>query len=256
MDLGLFAGVLWRFRIIVAVGLVVALALAVLSAAQVTFKNGVTLRYRTPTFYRADSILFVTQTGFPWGKAVQPYVNGDRAHPPVLSGDQQRLTNLAQVYAQYANSDIVAAILAKDRLLGTVNAQPMITNPNVGAPTLPLIDLSATASTQAGARRLAQGATTALISYLNAQMRAAGIAPSDRVVIQQLQRPTRVAVVQQPKKTIPILVFITVMLAACGLAFVLENLQRRPVGPTRIDRERDDPWVVLAQEPRHAQQHE
>jgi hypothetical protein len=232
MDLKLFSRVIWRFRIIIAAGFVLALGLGVLATAQLTFQNGISLKYRTPTFYKADAILLVTQLGFPWGSAVQQYLNNGNPKtntPPTVVGDQTRLTNLAQVYAQYANSDIIRGILARNgMLIGTVDAQPMITNLNVGAPTLPLIDLAATASGADRARALAQAATNALIGYIKAQQEASGTAPSDRVVIQVLQHPQQATVVQKPKKTPSILVFLAVMIAVIALAFVLDNLRKPP----------------------------
>jgi hypothetical protein len=250
MDLRLFARVIWRFRIVVAAGFVLAIGLAVLATAQVRLQNGFSLKYRTPTFYKADSILFVTQNGFPWGSAVQPYLNSGGSlnaatAPAIPVGDQVRLTNLAQLYAQYTNSDVIRRMLARSgNLVGVVNAQPMITNPNVGAPTLPLLDVSATASSAAAARGLAQAATDALDRYITGQQQAARIQPSDRVVIQELQRPRQVTVTQKPKKTVPILVFMTVMLGMIGLAFVLDNFRKPPPSLTEDGRGRRVPVVA------------
>jgi hypothetical protein len=232
MDLKLFSRVIWRFRIIIAAGFVLALGLAVLATAQLTFQNGISLKYRTPTFYKADAILLVTQKGFPWGSAVQQYLDNGNAKtgkPPTAFGDQARLTYLAQVYAEYADSDTVRRILARKGMPnGTVDAQPMITNPNVGAPTLPLIDISATASSADGTRALAQAATNALVAYIRAQQQASVTPPNDWVIIQELRHPQTVTVVQKPKKTPSILVFLAVMIGVIALAFVLDNLRKPP----------------------------
>jgi hypothetical protein len=251
MDMRLFGRVVWRFKILIACAFVLAFVLAILSMSQVSFKGGLSLRSRTPTFYKADALLFVTQHGFPWGYADQPYRSIAGTATPVPHGDQPRLTNLAQVFAEYANSDSVAGVLRRRGLIGAVDAEPVTTNPNVGAPTLPLIDISGTAASKAGAQALAQGATDALVAYVEEQAAAADIPISRRVMIQQLHRPKNVVVVQKPKKTVPILVFMTVMLAGVGLAFVLENLRPRPA-PKAVEQDDDGP-LLLTSEPRQVQ---
>ena len=252
MDLRLFGRVLWRFRILMGAAFLLAVALALLSVYQVRFSGGLVLKARTATFYKADATLFVTQHGFPWGYADQPYrVVGKTTPTPVLHGDQARLTNLAQIYAEYANGDEVAATIKRQGLKGKIDAQPITTNLNVGAPTLPLIDVAGIAAGKQAARRVAQAATDALVAYVEGQAQAADIPLERRVMIQELQRPKKVTVFQKPKQTVPILVFLTVMLAAVGLAFVLENLRPRP-GPKAVERDEEGP-VLLTPEPRHAQ---
>jgi hypothetical protein len=251
MDLRLFGRVIRRFWFVISAAFVVALALAVLSIYQVSVSNGLVLKARKATFYKADATLFVTEPGFPWGYADQPYRVIGKA-TPVLHGDQARLTNLAQVFAEYANGDEVAATLKRQGLKGKIDAEPLTTNPNVGAPTLPLIDIAGIAAGKQAARRVAQGATDALVAYVEAQARAAEIPRNRRVKIQVLQQPKKVTVFQKPKQTVPILVFLTVMLAAIGLAFVLENMRPRPA-PKAVERDEDGP-VRLSSDPRHAQQ--
>jgi hypothetical protein len=249
MDLRLFGRVIWRFRLLVSAAFVLAIALALLSVYQVRVSGGLGLKPRTATFYKADAVLFVTQHGFPWGYADQPYRVVGKA-TPVLHGDQTRLTNLAQVFAEYANGDEVAARLKRQGLKGKIDAEPVTTNPNVGAPTLPLIDVAGIAAGKQAARKVAQGATDALVAYVERQAEAAEIPLNRRVMIQVLQQPKKVTVFQKPKQTVPILVFLTVMLAAIGLAFVLENLRARPT-PRAVEREDDVP-MRLSADPRHA----
>ena len=171
MDLRLFGRVIWRFRLIIAAAFVVAIALAVLSAYQVSVSNGLVLKARKATFYKADATLLVTEPGFPWGYADQPYRVIGKATTPVLHGDQARLTNLAQLFAEYANSDAVAATLKRNGLKGKIDAEPVTTNLNVGAPTLPLIDIAGIAAGKQAARSVAEGATEALIANVERQMK-------------------------------------------------------------------------------------
>ncbi len=103
MNLELFARVLWRFKYVVAGGFVVALLLAVLTVAKLpSFKP------RTTTVYGSSATLLITQSGFPWGSAVQQYaLPGRKGQDPVPAGDLTRLTALANLYVQLANSDVI-----------------------------------------------------------------------------------------------------------------------------------------------------
>src|SRR6266852_4496056 len=77
MDLPLYIRVLWRFRLLVLPGFLVAIALAVLAYGKVDFQHGLTITPRAIPVYHADALLLVTQKGFPWGESQQPYVPGD-----------------------------------------------------------------------------------------------------------------------------------------------------------------------------------
>src|SRR5215470_1393727 len=103
MDFHLFGSVLWRFRYLVAAGLVVALLLSVLTVAKLP-----SFAPRTPPVYASHATLLVTQTGFPWGSAVQQYSQSPTGEGGLVpAGDLTRLTNLANLYVQLANSDLI-----------------------------------------------------------------------------------------------------------------------------------------------------
>ena len=74
MDLGLLARVVWRFKFLAAAGFVVAVLLAVLSTASVSFPGGrLTLKYRNPVIYTAQTRILATQSGFPGdGRSCRP----------------------------------------------------------------------------------------------------------------------------------------------------------------------------------------
>ena len=73
MDLRLFSRVLWRFRFLVAGGLVLACVLSFLSFASISFAGGSPkLTYRQTERWKATAVLFVTQKGFPYGYTVLP----------------------------------------------------------------------------------------------------------------------------------------------------------------------------------------
>ncbi len=220
MDLGLYASVLWRFRFLVLVGTLLAILLAALAMVKVTPSG---LKYRQQEVWQSQSTLFITQQGFPWGRSVfPPYVQGK----PYPYGDQNRFATLAELYAHLANSDPVKAIMARSGpVVGGVSAQAIPpTTPNG---TSPLVSILGSAPTALGAVKVTQLGTDAFLSYLSEQQSAARIPKSQRIDVSVLQRATPPLLVTPRKKTLPVIVFLAVMTATIGLAFILENARPR-----------------------------
>jgi len=92
---------------------------------------------------------------------------------------------------------------------------------------------------------LAERATGKFLRYLRHSQAAAHISPESRVVIQILNHATKATLVGSRKKTVPIIVFLLVMILTCGLALVLENVRpavivasvptRAPEAPSRSE---------------------
>lgn len=217
MDLQLFLRVIWRFRVLVAFGLVAAIGLAALSVV------------KTQVRYQSKSTLLVTQSGFPWGRAAEQFVpSGRSAAPATPTGDQTRLTNLASLYSQLANSDQVHAIVAQSGPIdGQITAAPIVPTFSSTGPTLPLLTITAVADSPRAATSLARRESAALQTYLRSHQDDAHIADSNRVLVQVLRQPGGATVAQGPKLTLPIFIFLAVMIPVIGLAFVLENLRPR-----------------------------
>lgn len=242
MDLGLYGRVLWRFRHIVAGGFVVGVLLSVFTVATINFSGFPHLVPRPAPIYQASADLFVTEPDFPWGSAVQTYTPSGQSGP-APTGDLGRLNSLANLYAQLANSDTIKALAARKSPPGgqITAAQKFYTNPAFYTSALPILTINGTATNPARAIATAQAGADALIGYLARHQRAADIPEAHRVVLQEIHRPARktVTVVNPTKKTLPIAVFLTVMLAVVGLVFVLENM--RPVPRTVVLRPEADP---------------
>src|SRR5947209_5049080 len=118
MDLRLYLRVIWRFRVIVGLGLVLACALSFFSYAKVSFKGGSPkISYRQAQTWQASSLVFLTQKGFPYGYTILPYT---------LSAQQTKgatpnfvpkyaapgtFTQLAFYYAPFVQSDGFHALL-------------------------------------------------------------------------------------------------------------------------------------------------
>jgi hypothetical protein len=238
LDLRLYFRVLWRFRVIVAAGFLVACALAFFSYARVSFAGGSPkITYRQAETWRATVLFFVTQKGFPYGYTVLPY------NPPSISGGAAggsggaatglvprfatplTFTQFAVYSAPFVQSDAFLAMLRKrTHIKGVVAAQAVVDTHLLPQP---YVELFAYASEPGDAVRLANTASGVFRQYVLEQDVANGIPASKRVELQVLSQARNAVIFSPRKKTTPIVIFLTVLLAAVGLAFVLENLRPR-----------------------------
>ena len=233
MDLKLYVRVLWRFRVVVAIGLVVAVVLAAFSTLKVG-PNGV--EFRQSELWSSTVRLLVTQNGFPEGRlyAQQPSESdavpqaGDQAKQlgiPVV--DPGRFNSLAILYARLATSDPILRLMVKDG--GPLHGKLMavsLRDDNSGI-LLPLIDVTAISDSPMGALSLAGRNAKALNTYLDSEQLANKVPKSDRVVIQTVVAPRQALLFQPRSKTMPMVVFLAVMFATVGLCFLLENIRPR-----------------------------
>ena len=232
MDLPLYFRVLWRFRLIVLPGLVVAIALAVLAYGKVDLSHGFKVTPRAVPEYHDDALLLVTQRGFPWGSSQQPYVPGDvnKGLPAVPVGDFSRMSGIAMIYSELADSDTVKALVrhkpTKTEKLFTSPYAPASAPPGT---VLPMVALSADAASPARAAELINARIAAFRAYIAARQTKADLSDQKRVVVQVLRagNPDTAIVVSGKKKTLPVVVFLAVMIAVVGLAFMLENMRPR-----------------------------
>ena len=227
-------------------GCAVALALAVFSVAKVDFSHGVPdLSSRTPHRYASSATLLVTQSGFPWGSALQIYAPAGK-NSTAPSGDLSRLTQLANLYVQLANSDVIRSIVAVKVPRGDLisASQNYSFSPSYYSSALPIVTINGVGKSRADAIATTQTGVAALSTYLKRQQDTARIDDAQRVVLQEIQYPRLTTIVNPTKKTIPVVVFLTVMLAVIGLAFVLENV--RPQQPETQAFTRDEQPVVDA----------
>ena len=241
MDLRLYARVLWRFRLLVAAGVVVAIALAILSMVRIS-PSGIT--YRQAELWATTTRLLVTQSGAPevrlYGQAPATPGEGEILSPGQQAGqlgisivDPGRFNTLAILYAELATSDPVRALMRRNGpILGQVLTTPLRDN-NSGI-LLPLIDLTAISTSPELAVGLARRNTEALNTYISEQQRANRVPVADRVVVQTIVEPRRVVIFQPRSRTMPVVVFLIVMFATVGLAFLFENMRPRT-------READEP---------------
>ena len=75
--------------------------------------------------------------------------------------------------------------------------------------------------------QLANRAARTIRNVVLTQQRRADIPANQQVALQIFGKARRVTVVGPRKKTLPVVVFLTVLIIAVGLAFVLENMRRK-----------------------------
>jgi hypothetical protein len=219
MDINLFFRVIRRFRILIAIGVLVAALLAVLSFAKVTSSG---LVYRQPKQWSSTQQLSVS-TNVPIK---------DRVNNPIPDA-----VPIAQEYATLATSNAVAPIIRRDaggKPPGKLLAQD---SPNSDGSASRLFELEGIATSNAAAVAMAQLSTRALLEYLPVY-NATNYPPPNEVKVTRLGGPTQAKIVKSPSKTRPIFVFLAVLLAFIGLAFILENM--RPAVRVQPPREEDD----------------
>jgi len=232
VDLRLYFRVIWRFRIVVGLGLVLACALSFLSYARISFKGSTPkISYRQSQTYSATALLFLTQKGFPYGYTVLPYQATPQTGPGGPTYVPQYATpgtfsQLAQYYAPFAASDAFKALLRKrTHAEGVVKAQTVLATATQYPQ--PYIQVFGFAANPTDAVTLANVGSEVFSQYLSQQEVANHIPSSRRVVIETVTRARQAVISTGRKKTTPIVVFLTVLLAAIGLSFMLENLRPR-----------------------------
>jgi hypothetical protein len=229
LDLQLYLRVLWRFRVLLAIGLVLAICLAALAYVRVDVRNGsLKLSYRETERWQSESRLFVTQKGFPWGRTTPQYVRTSGSNPPVPAADATRLGNLAVLYAELAQGDRVQSLMGihgdmKRRVEIKTLAGPAFSSVAL----LPIIQITAQGTSPGAAVTLARRATKGLLTFIHQQQAAARIAHNQRVEVEVLARAEDADVINGRGKTLPLVAFVAVMVAVIGLTFVLENLRPR-----------------------------
>jgi hypothetical protein len=226
VDFPLYASVLWRFRLLVASGLLVAVMLATLSLVRVADGG---LKYRQAELWSSTTRLGVTQNGFPEGRLLaqgSPTRLEDARRLGIPLADPNRLNTLAILYAELATSDPVRRVLRRGGpVRGKIIATPVVVGD--GRTPLPLIDIVAIATSQGGAVVLAQRSADALGTFVREQQSANKVPTADRVIVQQLVRPKPPKIFQPRSKTMAVVVFLAAMFGTFGLAFLLENLRPR-----------------------------
>jgi hypothetical protein len=228
MDLDLYLRVLWRFRRLVTVGFVLAVVLAAFSFAKISTAGGSPkLVYRQSETWQSEAKLQVTQKGFLEGYATPTYQpDPTPGAPAVQKNDLARLSTLAVYWANLATTREVQRFMRHPPTKPNEVTVDAVAGPPFASLTyLPVISIKAIGTTAAAASALALDQTNAIIRYVTRNQNSAEIPVPDRVIVRLANPPHEATLIGKRGKTLPVIVFLAVMIAVLGLAFVLENLR-------------------------------
>lgn len=219
MDLTLFFRVIWRYRVLVVTGLLLAVLAAFFAMVKISPGGATPLSLRGEKEYASYTTLFVTQSGFPWGRLAE----GDA----VGVENAGRLASLATLYSKLADSDPVNE-LNKKELPPTgwsIESAPVLDGAGLSSP-LPLVRIAALATSAELAQKTAATATASLQSFVTARQNANDIPKGDRVELQLIKGPETPVLVHGRSFTPPIIAFLVIAMITLALPFLLDNIRR------------------------------
>ena len=224
MDLQLAMRVLWRFRVLVAAGLALGLSLAFLSMVHVSLTGSPHFSYRAKPQYQSTTTVGVTTNGF-WQGSLNLHAGSKVLNAPRGPVDTGVLRNLASYYLTLATgNDVMKELAQSGKIDGVIQAYPVLAPDST---TQPLFGLTAIAPSQQQAYSLSVRHLRAFRSWLRKSQEQVGTKPDSRVILQTVAGPTPPTLLMGRKKTKPILILLSTLVAVCGLAFALENLRPR-----------------------------
>ena len=232
MDIKLHARVLWRFKLILFVGLLLATGLAFLSYARVDLKNGVHVSYRQDQKFISYSQMLITQDGFPEGRSVldgsgTTVGSAAKRNAPSFA-DPSRFTTLALQYAKLVDTDPLRRIRRQfGPLYGLVIAAAVPATSDANGDVIPVLSVAGIAKSPAAAERLSSQSVQAFEIWLRHQQNEANVPAGDRVLAETISNASPAKVYAARSSALPIIVFLAVMVTFSALAFVLENLRPR-----------------------------
>jgi hypothetical protein len=207
--------------------------LALTSFARVDFSSGMpTLTARADEVWLSASTLFVTQEGFPWGRTIFDEtieVEGPGDEPTLIPrfGDPGRYSGLATLYVELAKGDDVRRAFSA-KAPPSVSYQPEVVKSSDGGSVLPMIYMKGFGPTPQLAEAASNVAADEFRRYLASEQAQARISKDRRVSVVVTSKAIPAQIVEPRSIVRPIFLFLLAMMAAIGLAFVLENL--RPSG--------------------------
>jgi hypothetical protein len=227
VDLSRHLAVLWRYRLITAIGVTLAILLAVLAAYK---PSGSGLEKRGSPTYSSASRLLVTQAGFPEGRVVLPAPPlGEEQKPDSVGfADPARFMALADLYTKLILSDEVRRRIPEHPSPAQVDANPIASVS--GSPVLPIIALETKAGSATAARSLNVHTVAALQGLLKRRQASNGIPVGERVQISILNAPSMGVQTSSPSHTASILALLLCLIGTVALTHLLEAIRLRREG--------------------------
>jgi hypothetical protein len=227
VDLSRHLAVLWRFRIVTAIGVTLAIVFAVL-AAYTPSSDG--LEKRGASTYSSSSRLLVTQAGFPEGRVVLPAPPlGEEPNPDSVGfADPARFMALADLYTKLILSDEVRRRIPERPTPAQVDANPIASVS--GAPILPIIELITMSRSPRAAHDLNVHTVTALRGLLKVRQANNDIPVGERVQIAILNAPSPGVLTASPTHTASILALLLCLIGTIAVTHLLEAIRLRREG--------------------------
>lgn len=227
MDLNHFLAVLRRFRGLLIAGVAVSLLLTLAATAKVEMRHGVpSVAFRKSEEWASETRLLLSQPQFNAARLQRSGVDPATALN-LQSASDARLPGLASLYSNYVAGDgVQKAVLDRTRLGGALESSVVQVSPTNDA-LLPIISIVGVADTPAHSVKLAVMARQSLAAYVDRQQGEQGVPTTGRVHLTVLNAANQPALIRPHSKTLPVAVFLVVLFAFVGLAFVLENLRPR-----------------------------
>ena len=230
-----------RFWWLIALGAIVAMALAVIMVYSV---SGIPPKFtaRDQPVYTAEVRMFVTSGEAPYLRTSVPRftdvpIGADGTSAPLQQvqdpPDTRTLVAATNVYPLLIESDAVAALRTKmfGALEGEIVAQAIFaaaTAARYQPSEIPVIELFATSDSPKGAIALAGATSKAFRAWMAREQGKAKIAPKQRILIQELEAPTDAIATGGAGIGLPILAMLAVLSAFAAGAIMLDRLFPRP----------------------------
>ncbi|GAA4163126.1 hypothetical protein GCM10022286_23130 [Gryllotalpicola daejeonensis] len=226
MDVPQYLRVLWRYKWLLAVGVVIAAMAAMV--AGFTLVDGKLVSRTTQQYTAATTVML--------GSADQSIYTDQQVGPTQAPGQPVQQTNLAQtavIYAYLISGDTIKhqveakiGTFGQDDLLTAVSrtTQPAGNEQFPGKYALPMINIVGESDSAARAETISRTAADAFKGYVVAQQVHSKVAPSDRIQITTITSGAAEAV-EGSNPAIPIAITgAGVLLVFVALAFVLYNI--------------------------------
>jgi hypothetical protein len=229
MDIRLLLRLIARFRYIALVGLLLAVAATIFSAARLDASRW-QLEYRQKLQYTSTAVVLVDGDQPSWLYAVPPADDSTSSSSAVTSSslaDPARLGGLTALYGYFVRSDAVRKLTGDDPI-NSVSAETITTAVGNNTDPLPLLAITGTGGSPAAAMNLAGRVTTAFRNYVIRRQAAAGVSRKEGVSLQIVNAPRPGTLVAPRSYTRSIVAGLLTLIATIGLMLLLENL--RPAG--------------------------
>ena len=225
------------------------------------------LEQRAQVTYTSSARLLVTSDEAPYFRTTVPRVTevpgeGEEAASTTTflsAPDLGTLISTANLYPILVESDEVQEIRRElaGPLSGSVTSRAIyeVNSPNrFELSQVPVVEIFGHSDTLGGAVEITQATVEAFRTYIDQRQDAANLARDERILVQQIQRPTGAVASGGSSLSLPLMLFVVISAAFVALAFLLDRLFPHGLIPSRRWRsmpvtERQAPAVGNSSEP-------